>query len=113
MKLLLVFVSNINYITKVLPEKPVLLLDVPTLQMPVLVYVSTPQGPELHLDVSTLQRGLPVLLLDVYTPQWPKLHLDVSTLQRPVLHLDNVDMSTHRGRSCTWSCQHYKGLCCI
>ncbi len=77
------FDSPIDDINKVLPEKPVLLLEVSTLQMPVLVYVSTPQGPELHLDMSVLQR--PELLLDVYsilyTPQWPKLHLDVSTLR--------------------------------
>ncbi len=32
-----------------------------------LLEVSTPQGPELHLDVSTLQ--MPVLLLEVSTPR--------------------------------------------
>jgi hypothetical protein len=50
--------------------------------------MSTPQGPELHLDMSTIQR--PVLLLDVstVTPQGLELHLDLSLLQRPVLHLD-------------------------
>ncbi len=36
-------------------------------------------GPELHLDVSALQRN--VLLLEVSTLQGPKLHLDVSALQ--------------------------------
>ncbi len=49
-----------------------------------LLEVSTPQGPELHLDVSTLQR--PVLHLEVSTPQPLKLHLDLSTLQRCVQH---------------------------
>jgi hypothetical protein len=69
--------------------------------------MSTPNGSELHLDVSTLQR--PVLHLDMSTPHGPELHLDlcgqhepcrpiymhgselllgVSTLQIPVLHLD-------------------------
>jgi hypothetical protein len=43
-----------------------------------LLEVSTPQGPELHLDMSVLQR--PVRLLEVSTPQGPELHLDVSTL---------------------------------
>jgi hypothetical protein len=38
--------------------------------------------------MSTIQR--PVLLLDVstVTPQGLELHLDLSLLQRPVLHLD-------------------------
>ncbi len=70
-----------------------------------LLSMSTPQRPEPHLDVSTLQRnglhlnslhyrGLaapgvvwqqePVLLLDVSTPQGSELHLDVSRLQEPV-----------------------------
>ncbi len=72
---------------------------------------STPQGPELHLDVSALQE--PVLLLEVSTvyttgawaasgrvctteacvlpemlPQRPELHLNVSALQRHVLLLE-------------------------
>ena len=46
--------------------------------------VSTLQGPELHLDVSALQRS--VLLLEVSTQQGPEL--EVSTLQGPELHLD-------------------------
>jgi hypothetical protein len=75
--------------------------------------MSTPQGPELRLDVSSLQR--PVLYLDVYlllrctaciyttglvlhldvsTPQGPAQNLDVSTLQVHVLHLD---VSTPQG----------------
>ncbi len=48
--------------------------------------VSTPQGPELHLGVSTVQR--PVLLLEGSTPQGPELHLDVSTVQKSVLLLE-------------------------
>jgi len=75
------------------------LLDVSTLQRPVLILeLSTPQGPELHLDVSTIQ--MPVLLLGVFTPQWPELHLDLSTQQRPLLLLD---LSTPRVLSCTWT----------
>ncbi len=81
--------------------------------------MSTPQGPELYLDLAgqqklcyplgmssrhgrelhalhrdmfTLQRH--VLFLEVSTPQGPELHLDVNTLQRPVLHLN---MSTPQG----------------
>ena len=48
--------------------------------------VSTLQGPELHLDVSALQRS--VLLLEMSTLQGPDLHLDVSALQRSVLLLE-------------------------
>ena len=48
--------------------------------------VSTLQWPELHLDVSALQRN--VLLLEVSTLQGPELHLDVSALQRSVLLLE-------------------------
>jgi hypothetical protein len=33
-------------------------------------------GPELHLDMSTLQNH--VLHLDVFTLQWPELHLNMS-----------------------------------
>ena len=47
--------------------------------------MSTLQGPELHLDVSALQRS--VLLLEV-SATGPKLHLDVSALQRSVLLLE-------------------------
>jgi hypothetical protein len=43
-------------------------------------------GPELHLDVSALQRN--VLLLEVSTLQRPELYLDVSALQRSVLLLE-------------------------
>ncbi len=43
-------------------------------------------GPELHLDVSALQRN--VLLLEMSTLQGPELHLDVSALQRSVLLLE-------------------------
>ncbi len=47
--------------------------------------MSTPQGPELHLNVSAQQRL--VLLLKVSTPQGLDRHLNVSALQRPVLLL--------------------------
>jgi hypothetical protein len=47
--------------------------------------MSTPQGPELHLDVSSLLR--PVLCLDVYSTG-SEVRLGVSTLQGLVLHLD-------------------------
>jgi hypothetical protein len=50
--------------------------------------VSTLQGPELHLDVSALQRS--VLLLEVSTLQEPEMHLNVSALQRSVLLLGGV-----------------------
>jgi hypothetical protein len=54
-----------------------------------------PQGPELHPDVSSLQRH--VLLLEVSTTQGPELHLE-STVQRHVLH---GEVSTpHSGLSC-------------
>ncbi len=56
-----------------------------------LLEVSTPQGPELHLDVFTLQRStLPgsELHLDVSAYQWHVLLLEVSTTQGPELHLD-------------------------
>ncbi len=57
---------------------------------------STLQGPELHLDVSALQRSVlllevsatgPELHLDVSTTG-PKLYLDVSALQKNVLLLE-------------------------
>ncbi len=48
--------------------------------MYVLLLEVSAKGPELHLDVSTLQRN--VLLLEVSTLQGPELHLDVSALQR-------------------------------
>jgi hypothetical protein len=46
----------------------------------VLLLEVSAKGPELHLDVSTLQKN--VLLLEVSTLQGPELHLDVSALQR-------------------------------
>jgi hypothetical protein len=58
--------------------KPLLYLDVSIHQ----------KGPELHLDLSTLQRT--VLLLEVSTRQGPEVALDVSTLQRLVLPLDSI-----------------------
>jgi hypothetical protein len=39
-----------------------------------------PQGPELHPDVSSLQRH--VLLLEVSTTQGPELHLELSTVHK-------------------------------
>ncbi len=48
--------------------------------------------PELHLDVSALQRN--VLLLEVSKLQGPELYLDVSALQRNVLLLE-VFYTTH------------------
>jgi hypothetical protein len=48
-------------------QRPGLLLD-----------VSIPQGPELHLDLSSLQ--WPALQLGMSTPQGPELNLDLSTL---------------------------------
>ena len=53
-------------------QRPVLLLDMSTLQRAVLhlhMDVSTPQRPELHLDLSTLQRA--ALLLEMFTLQRP------------------------------------------
>jgi hypothetical protein len=47
--------------------------------------VSTPQGPELKMDISTLES--PVLLLEVSTPQ-------------------------HMGLSSTWMCLDNSSLCC-
>jgi hypothetical protein len=76
------------------PQGPDLHLDVSTLQRHVLYReVSTPQGHEPPLDMSTIQRS--VLLLDVSTPQGPELHLDLSTLQRPVLHLERSTLQGH------------------
>ena len=40
------------------------------------------------LDMSTLQRAVLHLHMDVSTPQRPELHLDLSTLQRPALLLE-------------------------
>ncbi len=43
-----------------------------------LLGVSTPQGPELHLDA--YGRHALLVLLNVSKLQWPELHMDVSTL---------------------------------
>jgi hypothetical protein len=56
-----------------------------------LLDISTPQGPELHLVVSTLQKS--VLPLDVSTPQGPEMQLDLSGQQEPELPL-----------FCSWTC---------
>jgi hypothetical protein len=63
--------------------------------------VSTLQGPELHLDMSALQR--PVQFLEVSTLQGPELHLDMSALKRSVLLLE-VSTVHYRGLSCIWTC---------
>ena len=59
-------------------------------------------GPELHLDVSTLQRR--VLLLEV-SATGSELHLDVSALQRSVLLLElsatGPELHLETGRACT------------
>ncbi len=61
----------------------------------VYIYVScaAPEGvytqrPVLFLDMSTLQRAVLHLHMGVSTPQKPELHLDLSTLQRPDLLLE-------------------------
>jgi hypothetical protein len=82
--------------------------------------VFSPQWPELHLDLSTLQ--MPVLHLDVYTPQGPELHLDLSGQQEQVLLLS---MSTLQGHElhldvylvysslcCTWPCLIHRDQWC-
>ncbi len=63
--------------------------------------VSTLQGPELHLDVSALQKS--VLLLEVSTLQGPELHLDVSAQQRSVLlqEVSATKTCAESGRVCT------------
>jgi hypothetical protein len=63
-----------------------------------LLEVSTPQWPELHMDMSTIKRI--VLLLQMSTSQGPKLHLDVSTVH-------------YRGMCYTGRCLHHRGLSCI
>jgi hypothetical protein len=90
-------------------KRPVLHLEVPGLQEPVLLLdMSAPQGSELHLRLvyCTLQK--PVLHLVVSTPQRPELHLDLSGQQEPVLLLD---LSTPRGLSCTWTFLDNRSLC--
>jgi hypothetical protein len=57
--------------------------------------MSSPHGPELHLDVSTLQR--PVLLLEVSTPNGPELHLNVHTALEAYF-------------STTWTCLFHSDL---
>ncbi len=89
-----------------IPQRPELHLDVSTLQRLVLLReVSTPQGPELHLDMSTLKR--PVLLLEVSTPQGPELHLDVSTVYTTVAcAATEVSTVHHRALNCSFTCLH-------
>jgi len=98
-----------------------------------LLEVSTLQGPELHLDVSALQRSVlllevsatgPELYLDVSALQRNVLLLEVSTLQGPELHLDVSAVLHYRGMYCSWrglppglnsiwTRLHYSGMCLI
>ncbi len=50
-----------------------------------------------------------MLLLEVPTSHGPELHLNVSALQRPVLLLE---VSTPEGPELIWTCLQYSGLCC-
>ncbi len=86
-------------------QGPELHLDMSALQRLVLLLeVSTTQGPELHLDLSALQRL--VLLPEVSTTQGPELHLDLSALQRLVLLLE---VSTSQGPELHLDVSHPKG----
>ncbi len=67
-------------------QGPELHLDVSALQRSVLLLEVSATGSELHLDVSALQMN--ALLLEVSTLQGPELYLDVSALQRSVLLLE-------------------------
>jgi hypothetical protein len=67
------------------PSNPILSGSGPNKRNVLLLEVSTLQGPELHLDVSVLQRS--VLLLEV-SATGPELHLDVSAQQRHVLLME-------------------------
>jgi hypothetical protein len=59
-----------------------------TLQRPVPhLCVSTPQGFKLHPGVPSQQESVHAAPGRVYAT-WPELHLDVTTLERIVLHLD-------------------------
>ncbi len=60
-------------------QGPELHLNVSALQRSVLLLEVSATGPELHLDVSALQRNL--LLLEVSTLQGPELYLDVSATE--------------------------------
>ncbi len=68
--------------------------------------VSTPQGPELQLDLSGQKE--PVLTLKMSTPQGPELHLEVSEKQKPVLVWT---LLSHRGLNYAWMCQENRSLC--
>ncbi len=63
-----------------------------------LVHTCSLQEPLLLLDVSTLER--PVLHFAVSTPQGLELQLDLSVQQEPLLLLD---VSTLQGLSYTWT----------
>ncbi len=70
--------------------------------------VSTLQGPELHLDVSALQRG-------VYC-SWRCLHYRSLSCIWTCLQYRGVYCSWrclhYRGLSCIWTCLHYRGVYC-
>ncbi len=59
------------------------------------------------LDNSSLH----VLLLLRSLPQGPELEIDMSTLERPVLLLE-MSSPQQMGRSCTWTCLDNNSLCC-
>ncbi len=81
------FQGSLLHLNVSTPQRPELHLDLSGQKEPVLTLdVYTPQGPELHLEVSGQQEL--VLLLDVSTLERHLLPLDVSTPQRPLLHLD-------------------------
>jgi hypothetical protein len=67
------------------PSNPIQSGSGPNKRNVLLLEVSTLQGPELHLDVSVLQRS--VLLLEV-SATGTELHLDVSAQQRHVLLME-------------------------
>ncbi len=86
--------------------EPELHSDVSALQRPVLFLEVSATGPELNPDVAALQR--PLLFLEV-SATGPELHPDLSALQRPVLFLE---VSTPQSLGCILTCLHYRGLCC-
>ncbi len=86
--------------------------------------MATPQGAELHLDVSALLRFVlhldlsslqrSMLLVDVSTPQGSELHLDVSGQQDPLLLYSGLcctcKYQDYINLCCSWLCLHYRGL---
>jgi hypothetical protein len=70
------------------------------------VIYTTVQGLKLHLDMFGQNFSCP----EVSTPQGPELQMYMSTLERPVLLLE-VSTPQHRGLSCTWTCLGNSSLC--